>query len=54
MSDSAIASKLARIPAGKQGIIDREAKEEYLQHPELIEIKRQQLLLNRTIKEARK
>lgn len=55
MSDSAIASKLARISSGKQGnFIDRQAKEEYLQHPELIEIKRQQLLLNRTIKEARK
>ena len=55
MSDSAIASKLARIPVGKQGnYIDREAKEEYLQHPELIELKRQQLLLNRSIKEARK
>lgn len=54
-SDSAIASKLARISNGRQGnYIDREAKAEYLQHPELIQLKRSQLKLNRAIKETKK
>jgi len=55
MSDNAIASKLARISKRKQGNhIDRCAKAEYLKHPNLIEIKRAQLQLNRTIKEIKK
>lgn len=55
MSDSAIASKLARISVGKQGnFIDRQAKSEYLNHPELIELKRSQLLLNRALNEVKK
>lgn len=54
MSDGAIASKLARVNTGKQGVfIDRDAQKEYLKHPDLIEIKRQQLLLNRAIKEIK-
>lgn len=54
MSDSAIASKLARINTGKQGnFIDYKAKEEYLNHPELIELKRAQLLHQRALKEVK-
>ena len=55
MSDSAIASRLARISTGKQGnFVDKEAKAQYLHHPELIELKRQQLLLGRAIKEVKR
>lgn len=55
MSDGAIASKLARVCTGKQGnFIDRQAKAQYLQHPSLLELKRQQLLLNRAIKEVKR
>ena len=54
LSDSAIASKLARIKAGRQGnFIDPEAKKEYLRHPDLLQLKREQLMLNREINESR-
>ncbi|WP_313261906.1 HNH endonuclease signature motif containing protein [Sphingobacterium sp.] len=55
LSDSAVASKLARIKAGKQGnFIDPEAKLEYLKHPILIQLKRDQLILNAQINDSRK
>lgn len=51
LTDSAIASNLARIRNGRRGyFVDESAKREYMKYPELLEMKRAQLLLNETIR----
>lgn len=55
LSDSAIASRLARIKSGRRGnFIDPAAKEEYLKHPQLIQLKRDQLILSGQINQIKK
>lgn len=55
LSDSAVASRLARIKNGKQGnFIDHEARKEYLKYPALIQLKREQLILSGKINELKK
>lgn len=49
MSDGAIASKLSR--KGRE--VDLELKNEFLKYPEIIELKKQQIKLNRAIKHGR-
>lgn len=47
-TDGYIAARMAAIPGGR-GKIDEERREEYLKHPDLIELKRLQLQLNSTL-----
>lgn len=51
-SDSVIAHHLSALPGGK-GLHSAELKEEFLKHPEIINLKRQYLLLQETLKSKR-
>lgn len=50
LSDSGIASRLSQRPGLGKGKRDNKLKNEYLKHPELIDLKRKQLQLNAAIK----
>lgn len=54
LTDGAVLDKLARSKGRGRGYVDHELKEELKNHPELIELKRNQLQLQRAIKKTKR
>ncbi len=54
LSDKSVSTKMAMRSGGGRGIIDKEFREELLKYPDLIDLKRQQLILQRQLNKKQK